>query len=86
MSAHNFKDFEALLHSPFKEVQALARKAQTYKEAFDAKEISEGEYNDLIKDLTNLDNIDRALLSADIWNGVMAAVTIIKTLRSLAII
>lgn len=86
MSAHNFNDFEELLHSPFKEVRALALKAQEYKAAFDTKEISEGEYNDLIKDLTNLDNIDRALLSADIWNGVMAAVTIIKTLRSLAII
>jgi hypothetical protein len=86
MSAHNFNDFAELLHSPFSEVRALAHKAQGYKISFDAKEISEGEYNDLIKDLTNLDNIDRALLSADIWNGVMAAVTIIKTLRSLAII
>lgn len=83
---NNYGNFEELLLSDCEEVVHLATKAKRYYVNLTENKITSEEFNDLIDDLTNLENINSSLYSADIWNKIMGAVTIIKTLRAMAII
>ena len=72
-----------LLVSKIPEVKEAAERAKELVLRLEAKEITKSEFDELIDDLTRIDNIDRAMISLQRYNEIMAAVKIIITLKSL---
>lgn len=72
-----------LLVSKIPEVKEAAERAKELVLRLEAKEISKSEFDELIDDLTRIDNIDRSMISLQRYNEIMMAIKIILTLKSL---
>lgn len=80
ISTENLND---LLLSKIPEVADAARRANELVVEYQAGQISKSEFEELIDDLTNIDNIDRSMISLERYNELMTALTIIVTLKTL---
>lgn len=72
-----------LLVSKIPEVKEAAERAKELVIRYEADEITKDEFDELIDDLTRIDNIDRAMITLQRYNEIMAAIKIIITLKSL---
>jgi hypothetical protein len=75
------KVIEQMLISPIEEVVDIANKAAQFNEMFIAGEISGQEFNDLLSDLTKLDNINQQMIEVERWNEICAAAEILNMAR-----
>lgn len=72
-----------LLVSKIPEVKEAAERAKELVLRLKSGEISKDEFDELIDDLTRIDNIDRAMISLQRYNEIMTAINIIIMLKSL---
>lgn len=72
-----------LLVSKIPEVKEAAERAKELVLRLEAKEITKSEFDELIDDLTRIDNIDRAMITLQRYNEIMMAIKILVTLKSL---
>jgi transcriptional regulator of nitric oxide reductase len=72
-----------LLLSKIPEVADAARRANELIIEYQSHQISKSEFEELIDDLTNIDKIDRSMISLERYNELMTALKIIVTLKTL---
>lgn len=72
-----------LLVSKIPEVKEAAERAKELVDRLEKDEITKSEFDELIDDLTRIDNIDRDMISLQRYNEIMAAIKIILMLKSL---
>lgn len=78
------KQIKELLNSDIPLVVKTTKKALKLKEAYDNREISEKEFNDLISDITRLDSIDESMYSLEILSKIYTAFRILLTLKTIS--
>lgn len=71
--------FETMLADPNIEVQEFAKRAQEIKDAFDKKEITEAEYQELVDDFLELKHLNSELLSLDVQKKLETYSNYLKT-------
>lgn len=81
MSTERLND---LLVSEIPEVVEAAQRATQLVARFKAKELTKDEFDELIDDLTRIDNIDRSMITMEAFRELVEAFTIIVALKSLA--
>jgi len=72
-----------LLVSKIPEVKEAAERAKELVIRLEANEITKSEFDELIDDLTRVDNIDRSMITLERYNEIMTAIKILITLKSL---
>lgn len=72
-----------LLLSKIPEVADAARRANELIIEYQAGQLSKSEFEELIDDLTNIDKIDRSMISLERYNELMIALKLIVTLKTL---
>lgn len=73
-----------LLVSEIPEIAEAAQRAQQITARYEAQEITADEFKELIDDLTNIDNIDRSMITIEAFREIKKAFDIIMTLKALA--
>jgi hypothetical protein len=71
-----------LILSPIPEISDAANLATNYLRMYTDKEISQEEFDDLITDLANIDNIYSQMLSVEVKSELMRALNLILTLKA----
>ena len=71
-----------LILSPIPEISDAANLATNYLRMYTDKEISNDEFDDLITDLANIDNIYSQMLSVEVKSELMRALNLILTLKA----
>ena len=71
-----------LILSPIPEISDAANLATNYLRMYTDKEISKDEFDDLITDLANIDNIYSQMLSVEVKSELMRALNLILTLKA----
>ena len=77
------KSLQDLLTSKIPVVYDAAHKAEKYLAEFQAHQLSQDEYNDLIDDIARLDTIDQNMTELETYREITIAFNIILELKSL---
>lgn len=72
-----------LLVSEIPQVAEAAQRAQLLTAELTAGKLTKDEFDELIDDLTSIDNIDRAMITLEWYREIAKAFQIIMTLKSL---
>lgn len=73
-----------LLFSEIPEVVEAAKRAKQLVIRLESKELTKDEFDELIDDLTRIDNIDRSMITMEAFREIVQAFEVIMTLKSLA--
>lgn len=72
-----------LLISEIPEVVTAAQRADVITSKFQSGELTKSEFDELIDDITKIDNIDRNMVNIEIYREIKQAFDVIMTLKSL---
>ena len=72
-----------LLISEIPEVVTAAQRADVITSKFQSGEQTKSEFDELIDDITKIDNIDRNMVNIEIYREIKQAFDVIMTLKSL---
>lgn len=83
MDTINTETLNQLLVCNIPEVVEMASKTTKYAMQLHNQEITKDEFDDLIDDLTRIDNIDRSMISLERYREIMTAIAVILKLKSI---